>query len=112
MTTKASEERVRDFVDEFIRSAYVTNWIESNDSDFINYPDRAERCYEAAEYGADGKTHAEVINDWRAAFRNWLRYDRPGNKNDVDRFEAAVEKYWDNLELWHEANGSLWEELG
>ena len=103
---------IKRFIDSFIRSEYVQNWTSEKDSDFFNEPERAERCADAAEYGADGKTHAEVIEDWREAFRTWVRYDRKGNKNDVDRFEASVEAYFDSVELWHEQNGSLWQEIG
>lgn len=34
----------------------------------LNDPDRAERCHDAAEYGSDGSTHREIINDWRESF--------------------------------------------
>lgn len=98
------------FVHDFIRSEYVQNWTSNKDSDFINEPDRAARCYDAAEFGCDGKTHAEVIEDWREAFRGWLR-DEHRNHNE-GLFVARVEAYFDSVEAWHEKNGSLWEEIG
>ena len=74
--TQASKARIETFVDWFIRSDYVANWAAEKDSDFINEPDRAERCYDAAKDGCDGKTHAEVIEDWREAFAAWIRDKR------------------------------------
>jgi hypothetical protein len=109
--TQASIKRVECFVDEFIRSEYVQNWTAENDSDFINFPERAARCYDAAEFGADGKTHAEVIDDWREAFRAMLR-DRGGNHNIPERFVAAVESHFGAVEEWHDKNGSLFQEIG
>ncbi len=108
--TSASERRVKYFVDEFIRSEYVSNWTADKDSDFINEPDRAARCYDAAENGADGKTHAEVIEDWRDAFSAWIsdkhKWTAP------ERFMDAVNAHFDSVEAWHEKNGSLFQEIG
>jgi hypothetical protein len=105
-----ARNRIKTFVDAFIRSEYVRNWTAEKDSDFINEPDRASRCYDAAEFGADGKTHAEVIEDWREAFKGWLR-DYHRNHND-GLFVSAVEAHFDSVESWHETNGSLWQEIG
>ena len=107
---KNSPERVKVFIDEFIRSEYVSNWTAEKDSDFWNKPERAARCYDAAEHNADGKTHAEVIEDWREAFNTWIRDRRAWNR--PERFIAAVEAYWDEVEAWHERNGSLDREIG
>jgi hypothetical protein len=65
---KGPDNFIAAFFEEFIRSEYVTNWSAEKDSDFFNYPERAERVHDAAEYGGDGRTHQEVINDWREAF--------------------------------------------
>ena len=115
--TPSSEKRIKRFVDWFIRSEYVQNWTTEKDTDFFNEPDRANRCYEAAEFGADGKTHAEVIEDWREAFQNFCRYgDGRDYRNSMsfgyERFEAAVEAHFDEVEAWHEKNKSLHEEIG
>jgi hypothetical protein len=112
--TPASKKRIDAFISDFIRSEYVQNRTAEKDGDFINEPERSERCYAAAEFGADGKTHAEVIEDWREAFRCWMQYDRPHAHNfaNHDRFEAAVEAHFDAVEAWHEANESLWNEIG
>lgn len=71
--TQSSVERVETFVDWFIRSDFVETLTSDRDSDFINEPERAARCRDAAEHGCDGKTHAEVIDDWRDAFTYWLQ---------------------------------------
>jgi len=110
--TKASEQRIETFIDEFIRSEYMQNWTSEKDSDFINEPDRAERCYAAAEFGADGKTHAEVIEDWREAFDNFWKYDRKGGRSELDRFVAGVHAHFDRVEAFHEQAGTLYQEIG
>jgi len=100
----------KDFVHNFIRSEYVANWTAEKDSDFINESDRAARCYDAAADGCDGKTHAEVIEDWRGSFSTWIR-DRH-MWQEPERFMAAVNAEFDATEEWHEKNGSLWEQIG
>lgn len=105
-----SAERINAFVDAFIRSEYVANWTAEKDSDFVNEPERANRCNDAAEEGCDGKTHAEVIEDWREAFSAWIRDMRKWN--DPERFIAAVNAHFDSVESWHERNGSLFTEIG
>ena len=97
--SKASQTRIDTFVDWFIRSDYVSNWTSEKDSDFINEPNRAARCYDAAEDGGDGKTHAEVIEDWRESFRAWIR-DRH-MWMEPERFVTAVEAHFDDVENWH-----------
>jgi hypothetical protein len=105
----SSTARISRWFDAFIRSRAVESLTEERDSDLWNEPERAARVHDAAEDGADGKTHAEVIDDWRDALAYYLR-DRRGN--DVDRFEAAVSAHIDSVEAWHEKNGSLWQEIG
>lgn len=123
--TPASQKRIKRFIDWFIRSEYVQNWTAENDSDFINCPARAGRCYNAAENGCDGKTHAEVIGDYRQAFDTFIRYDagrvelrdcpfhiRHDSFRSLERFTDAVTSYFDSIETWHENNGSLNQEIG
>jgi len=102
-----TKNRIETFVDWFIRTDYVANWTAEKDADFVNEPDRYGRCTEAAGEGADGKTHAEVIEDWRESFSNWVRYGRQQSHGDYPRFEAAVNAHFDRVEEWHEKNGSL-----
>jgi hypothetical protein len=108
--TRASLKRVKAFVDSFISGEYVESLTGDRDSDFINQRDRAARCYDAAESGSDGKTHAEVIGDWRDAFESMLQ-DRRGHEYP-ERFSAAVNAHFDHVESWHEMNGSLHQEIG
>jgi hypothetical protein len=105
-----SPEWISRYVDAFIRSQAVETLTSERDSDFWNEPDRASRVYDAAESGSDGKTHSEVIGDWRDAFNNMLS-DRRGHERP-ERFESAVTAYFDSVEAWHEANGSLFQEIG
>ena len=125
--TLSSKKRIERFIDWFIRSEYVANWTSENDSDFINEPERAERCYEAAKFGADGKTHQEVIEDWRESFKNFIHYAAGRNEfatrdcpfkighnsfRTLDRFEDAVNAHFDEVEEWHHKNGSLFQQIG
>lgn len=107
----SSQARIEAFVDDFIRSEYVSNLTSERGNDWINDPDRAERNHKAAEHGADGDYHAEVIQDWRDAFGYWVS-DNHRSGNWLDRFEAAVHAHFTSTELWHQLNGSLWEETG
>ena len=104
----ASMERIDTFVDWFIRREDIHPGIQEL---YLSDPERAERMDSAAENGADGSTHQEVIDDWRKAFSYFVR-DRKGHHNLPERFIAAVEAYFDKTELWHELNGSLNQEIG
>jgi hypothetical protein len=110
--TESSRRRVRRFVDSFIRSEYVQDWTAEKDSDFINEPDRAARCCDAAEDGCDGKTHAEVIEDWRESFDTWLKYDGRRGKEFPWLFSDAVHAEFDATEMNLDAMGILWQQIG
>ena len=111
---------IKAIVDEFIRSEYFATWqaeqVESGGySRNRDKRDRFERCYDAAEDGADGSTHAEVIEDMRQAFRDWLRDRRNRRLPFAEypyRVETAVMAHFDELEVWHERNGSLEQQIG
>lgn len=111
---KSTDARIKRFIDDFIRSDFVTGLQSDRDSQFYGgYADRAARCWDAAEHGADGKTHAEVIQDWRDAFKDWINDRRRGRFSaEPDRFCTAVEAHFDRVETWHEQNGSLHEQIG
>jgi hypothetical protein len=93
--------------------------------EWINDPDRMERCHTAAEHGADGSTHAEIIQDWRD-FLETLTSDAARTLESLDmeseEINALVETLEtitdsiadeiDTCEAWHESNGSLHEEIG
>lgn len=74
---------------------------------FINDPERAARIHDAAEYGGDGSTNAEVIEDWREALQ---AAQQDGKINDAD-FEA-INREIDDCEAWHDKNGSLRQVIG
>lgn len=91
------------------------NWSAANSEDFINYPDRAARCYDAAADGCDGSTHAENIDDFRE-YGNDLFHDL--NK----ALEQAIESHpmWDDLDednepqrlaVYDELVNQLWEDF-
>lgn len=113
MATKTRIEVIR-FVDAFLRSEYVAHWqdetIEAGGYSRSNSDarDRYDRCYAGAEDGADGSTHREVIDDWRAAFRAFLQ----SRTHPVERFADAVEAHFDAIEQWHADHGSLDQEIG
>jgi len=85
---------------------------------FLNDPDRADRCYEAAEDGCDGSTHAEHITDWRE-FAELLYGDEHRAVWDDDQASAALaaasealEKDITRCESFHKAAGTLHEQVG
>lgn len=107
--TQASTQRIKTFVDWFIREDFVQPDIQDL---MLSDPERADRMWSAAENGADGSTHQEVIDDWRKAFSHWIHYSRKGYHNTPERFCAAVEDHFDAVEKWHEDHGSLDQEIG
>jgi len=90
----------------------------SSSDDWINDPDRAERCNDAAEYGADGSKHYEVIQDWKEFLSDLFRDYRRGNDEDeitdaeLDAIEEAISAEIDACEAYHEAKGTLHDEIG
>jgi hypothetical protein len=112
------KHHVSSFVDWFLRTEYFSSWQSENiesgaDSRNADKQDRFSRCYDAAENGADGSTHGECIADMRQAFKDWLRDSRRKRTSEYPyRFESAVNAHFDALELWHETNGSLDQEVG
>lgn len=111
---KNSTERVKTFVDEFIRSEHMQNWHSEAVSSDFHIGGRFGRCYDAAEHGADGSTHAEIIDDWRKAFKSWLSDKLRGawSVNRGDRFSAAVLAYFDSVEQWHIEHETINQEVG
>ncbi|HSG04878.1 MAG TPA: hypothetical protein VLB09_00615 [Nitrospiria bacterium] len=84
-----------------------------------------ERCREAAEHGAEGSTHAEIIQDWRDFLdqlesehrRELENQDKEENEIEADlaAFEETLERITaeiDACEAWHEKAGSLHSEIG
>ena len=69
---------------------------------FINDPDRAGRIHEGAINGCDGSTHQERIDDWREFLSEYA--DSLGMLN---RTKTFIELEIDDIEDWHQKNGSL-----
>lgn len=86
----------------------------SSSDAWIDDPDRMQRCHNAAEHGADGSTHAEIIEDWReyarrkyADARQALDYDDAAGEARLDVAEATLDAEIDACERYHEAAGTL-----
>src|ERR1035437_8038740 len=93
--SKSSQARVTHFVGEFIRSEYVQAWQESSVSSDYGLHGRFARCMDAAENGCEGSTHAEVINDWKQAFKAYIRERKyHSSRNNVERFQSAVRDHF------------------
>lgn len=106
--------RGRALLDEMIRSRDFESYISDrlgNDL-FINDPNRADRIWRAAEDGADGSTHAEVIDDWRDFLRDVWKDELSEDRDLADERAALIESAIDAAEAWHEANGTLHQEIG
>jgi len=90
----------------------------SSSDDWINDAERMNRCHEAAEHGAEGSTHAEVMQDWweflerleREANRKAIWHDRV--MSEVERRANAIREEIDKCEAWHKNAGSLHEMVG
>ncbi len=104
---------IKTLVDEYIRSDYA---LYDPSSDFSRSGrDRVSRCYDAAENGADGSTHREIIEDWRGGLRQWIEDRRQNTRLFAEypyRVESAMLAYFDAVEDWHEKNGSIDQEVG
>lgn len=79
---------------------------------WINDPERMERCHDAAEDGCEGSYHSEIIQDWRD-FLDTLSADAArkiefGELEDDEEIEAEI----DTCEAFHEAQGTLYSEVG
>jgi hypothetical protein len=90
----------------------------STSDDWINDPDRMERCNDAAEHGCEGSTHHEVMQDWRAFLSDLFQDYRRGNDEDeitdaeLYAIEESISAEIDACEAHHEAAGTLHEEIG
>ena len=77
----------------------------SSSDDWINDPERMERCDEAAEDGWDGSTHRENLEDMRETLHRIIPYR-------CERFRCAADDYIDAAIEWHTANGTIDEQVG
>jgi len=77
----------------------------SSSDDWINDPDRMQRCHDAAEDGGDGSTHSEHIEDWRQCLNNCF--------DDLDdETRDSIENEINECEQWHIENESIDEIIG
>lgn len=104
-------------LDDFIRSEFFASWDESNRSAggcgiILEDEDRFDRIQEAAENGAEGSTHYEIIQDWRDAFRAFRRehgdFEDDAREAELDAIEDEIEA----CEKFHKENGTLDQEVG
>lgn len=115
--TRTSRARVDRLIEQLIRSAKFNSWqAERVESGGYARPgsddrDRFDRCYDAAEDGADGSTHAEAIADMREYCADYVQRSTP-TFGTRDRLLAAIDAHFDDLELWHKQNGSLHAQIG
>lgn len=77
----------------------------SSSDDWINDPERMARCDNAAEDGADGSTHREVLEDQRETLHRAIPYK-------YERLRCAADAWIDGLIDWHTDNGTIDEERG
>ena len=66
-------ESVDDILDDTKLSNQFYTWQGEKSSDFVNEPERAARCHDAAADGCDGSFHWEVIEDFREFGHDLLR---------------------------------------
>lgn len=96
-------------LDDFIRSDYFAMYEESWCSNLVCSfwnNDIVDRIEKAAEFGSDGRTHQEVIDLWRDAVMDCERDDVI-----AESIRDSIIVEIDSCELWHENNGSLYEQL-
>jgi hypothetical protein len=103
------------------------------DCDFINYPERSDRCFSAAENGSDGKLHCEHLDDIREYVSRYF----PDAQRDIEAklwkedltdyeydrrmaivqtsFGSAYDKFIESIEAiekYHIDNGTYENEVG
>ena len=124
-------------IDDFLHNSDTSNafyeWQSEKSSDFINEPERAARCHEAAADGCDGSYHWEVIEDFREFGREllkeaWKLIDNELQEQDTDEIEfhvaatdvqemfeeceKAFEADCDRCEKWHIDHGTYDQQGG
>ena len=85
-------------------SEYDSYRFGSSSDDWIQDEERMERIEEAAEYGGDGSTHGEHIQDWRECLGDCFELDEATH----DAIMAEI----DACEQWHIDNGSIDDVIG
>lgn len=94
-------------LDEMIRSkAYQNREAETINNFGFSNPVLFDRIREAAGDGAEGRTHAEIIEMWRDYLRDNL------SRELSDEEYAALEQEIDEIRDWHSQKGSLEQQAG
>ena len=77
----------------------------SSSDDWLNDADRMQRCHDASEFGSDGSTHGEIIQDWRDLLDNYF--------DDLsEQTRESIHAEIDECEQWHVNNGSIDQQIG
>ena len=79
---------------------------------FISDPDRADRMHEAAEHGADGSTHYEIIEDWRDFARDLFRSLSMDDRDDEEKNYETLMDEINSCEEYHDGIGTLHNQVG
>ena len=97
-------------LNDFLETEYWQDW-DINNRESLTYQtdtqDRARRIYEAAEYGCEGSTHGEVIEDWIACLDD-RDADLEFGPLTVQRLMIEAERTRD----WFEEDGSIDDIIG
>lgn len=90
----------------------------SENGDWMRDTERMERCHDAAEHGAEGSTHREIMEDWRE-FLERLESEATSKTRWRDRVTAEIERRAESIreeinacEAWHVEHGSIDEQAG
>jgi len=97
-------ESISTLADLLASSEYDTGRFGSSSDDEHNDPRRWIRVSRAAEFGADGSTHQEVIQDWASCLGSNF-----GDVSDATRERILAEIM--ECEKFHDDNGSLFDEI-
>jgi hypothetical protein len=97
---------------EFLNSTAWQGWDSDNRSPgsanmILSDPERFDRCYRAAENGAEGSTHGEIIEDWRDA----VDCAEANGLITAEELDDLLEEIKE-CEDWHIQNGSIDDEVG
>ena len=108
-----SSTRGRKILDGFLASRYWESWSSDDNSICLSDPERYDRIISAAEYGGDGSTHGERIEDMREAWAAYSRHGRrTGSGTFPERADRAVTAELDAIERWHIDHGTIDQEVG
>jgi len=86
---------------EMIRSGDFQAWLSDTTSNYILFnPELYDRIHKAAENGSEGRTHAEVIDEWRD-YLDSIACDLTDEECDI------IEQEINAREQWHIDGGTI-----